>query len=84
MTLTERKTNPVITAMLVETLTQPEMEKASGGCLFYCTMYQMEFFRLNGNTYEFYKCEDCGAEEYHKNGKIIQPSEYYEAEKQTL
>ena len=31
MTLTERKTNPAITAMFVETLTQPEMEKVSGG-----------------------------------------------------
>jgi len=31
MTLTERKTNPKITAMFVETLTQPEMEKVSGG-----------------------------------------------------
>ena len=84
MTLTERKTNPAVTAMFVETLTQSEMEKVSGGCFLYCTMYQMEFFRLNGNTYEFFKCEDCGAEEYHKNGKKIQPSEFYEAEKQTL
>lgn len=31
MTLTERKTNPEITAMFVETLTQPEMEQVSGG-----------------------------------------------------
>ena len=31
MTLTERKTNPEVTAMFVETLTQPEMEKVSGG-----------------------------------------------------
>ena len=60
------------------------MEKASGGCLFYCTMHQMAMFRLKGNIYEFFKCEDCGAEEYHKNGKKIQPSEFYEAEKETL
>jgi hypothetical protein len=33
MTLTERKTNPAITAMFVETLTQPEMEKVSGGSI---------------------------------------------------
>ena len=31
MTLTERKTNPEITAMFAETLTQPEMEKVIGG-----------------------------------------------------
>ena len=31
MTLTERKTNPAISAMFVETMTQPEMEKVSGG-----------------------------------------------------
>ncbi len=31
MTLTERKANPAITAMFVEALTQPEMEKVSGG-----------------------------------------------------
>ena len=40
-----------------------EMEKASGGCLFYCTMHQMAMFRLKRNIYEFFKCEDCGAEE---------------------
>ncbi len=34
MTLTERKTNPAITAMFVETLTQPEMEEVSGGYTF--------------------------------------------------
>ena len=31
MTLTEKMTNPEITAMPTETLTQPEMEKATGG-----------------------------------------------------
>ena len=31
MTLTERKTNPVITAMPAETLTMSEMEAVTGG-----------------------------------------------------
>ena len=31
MTITERKTNPVTTAMLTRSLSEPEMEQATGG-----------------------------------------------------
>lgn len=58
-----------------------EMEKVSGGCIFY---HRIEWICGVGITnssvphqYDMYRCKDCGQEWYKKDGKEIQPSEWY-------
>jgi len=76
MTLTERKTNPAITAMLVQTLTEPEMAKATGGdynwkLIILCNQlgihdfvptgeYEYGWFCGKPYRYPLLKCSRCG------------------------
>jgi len=76
MTLTERKTNPAITTMFVRTLTEPEMEKTTGGdynwkLIILCDQlgihdmvrtgeYEYGYFCGKLYRYPLLKCSRCG------------------------
>ena len=63
----------------IKELDPNEMEKAAGGCIFGCH-YHIRSTKYRGNdTYEFFKCPDCGNERYKKNDEDIYPSDFWNA-----
>ena len=64
-----------------ETLDFEQLDKVSGGCILYCHSKRVAIgSKVDSNgvehTYELFRCVDCGAERYKKDGEEVPPSIY--------
>ena len=57
-------------------LTNEELNAVSAGCWFRCSGSALLSYEVNGHTYKWFKCDDCGSEWFQKDGKNIEPTEF--------